>query len=130
MLQFFGKNINSKYDLLVVKVKVSDFVKPLKFGKIDSEKLVDLVFELTRKLVFNQPDAHIYLNCCKQERKKILEIYIYNKSMTIENTRQVLNTNHDMSSESTILDKSFFDVFELRQDPQLGAEAHVVKLLK
>lgn len=130
MLQFLGKNINCKYDLLVVKVKVADFVKPLKFGKIDSEKLVDSVFELTRKLVFNQPDAHIYLNYCKPERKKGLEIYIYNKSVTMEKAQQILNSNYDIIGESVFLDKNFFDSFELRQDPKLGAEAHAVKLSK
>lgn len=130
MLQFLGKNVNSKYDLLVVKVKVADFIKPLKFGKIDSEKLIDSVFELTRKLVFNQPDAHIYLNCCKRERKKGLEIYIYNKSVTMEKAQQILNSNYDMSGESIFLDKNFFDSFELRQDPKLGTEVHIIKLLK
>jgi hypothetical protein len=130
VLQFLGKNINCKYDLLVVKVKVADFVKPLKFGKIDSEKLVDSIFELTRKLVFNQSDAHIYLNYCKQERRKGLEIYIYNKSVTMEKTHQILNSNYDISGESIFLDKNFFDSFEFRQDPRLGAEVHGIKLLK
>jgi len=130
VLQFLGKNINSKYDLLVVKIKVADFIKPLKFGKIDSEKLIDSVFELTRKLVFNQLDAHIYLNCCKRERKKGLEIYIYNKSLTLEKAQQILNSNYDVSGDSIFLDKNFFDSFELRQDPKLGAEVHIVKLLK
>ncbi len=130
MLQFLGKNINSKYDLLVVKAKVSDFIKPLKFGKIDSEKFIDSVFELIRKLVFNQTDAHIYLNGCKRERKKGVEIYIYNKSATMEKAQQILNSNYDMTGESIILDKSFFDSFELRQDPKLGTEVHIIKLLK
>ena len=128
MLQFLGKNVNSKYDLLIVKVKVADFIKPLKFGKIDSEKLIDLVFELTRRLVFNQPDAHIYLNCCKRERKKGLEIYIYNKLVTMEKAQQILDSNYIVNIESIILDKNFFDSFELRQDPELGVEVHIVKL--
>lgn len=128
MLQFLGKNVNSKYDLLIVKVKVADFIKPLKFGKIDSEKLIDLVFELTRRLVFNQPDAHIYLNCCKRERKKGLEIYIYNKLVTMEKAQQILDSNYIVNIESIILDKNFFDTFELRQDPELGVEVHIVKL--
>jgi len=130
VLQFLGKNINSKYDLLVIKAKVSDFIKPLKFGKIDSEKFIYSVFELTRKLVFNQTDAHIYLNVCKRERKKGVEIYIYNKSATMEKAQQILNSNYDMTGESIILDKSFFDSFELRQDPKLGTEVHIIKLLK
>jgi len=129
MLQFLGKNINSKYDLLVVKVKVSDFIKPLKFGKIDTEKIIDSIFELTRKLVFNQPDAHIYINYCKQERKKGSEVYIYNKSATMEKAQQILNSNYDISGESIFLDRNFFDSFELRKDPELGAEVHVIKLL-
>jgi len=128
VLQFLGKNVNSKYDLLIVKVKVADFIKPLKFGKIDSEKLIDLVFELTRRLVFNQPDAHIYLNCCKRERKKGLEIYIYNKLVTMEKAQQILDSNYIVNIESIILDKNFFDTFELRQDPELGVEVHIVKL--
>ena len=128
MLQFLGKNVNSKYDLLIVKVKVADFIKPFKFGKIDSEKLIDLVFELTRRLVFNQPDAQIYINCCKRERKKGLEIYIYNKLVTMEKAQQILDSNYIVNIESIILDKNFFDTFELRQDPELGVEVHIVKL--
>lgn len=130
MLQFFGGNINSKYDLLVVKVKVSDFVKPLKFGKTDSDKLIDSVFELTRRLVFNQPDAYIYLNCCKQERRKGLEVYSCNKSVTMEKAQQILNSNYDVRGDSIFLDKNYFDSFELRQDTKLGAEVHIIKLLK
>jgi len=128
VLQFLGKNVNSKYDLLIVKVKVADFIKPFKFGKIDSEKLIDLVFELTRRLVFNQPDAQIYINCCKRERKKGLEIYIYNKLVTMEKAQQILDSNYIVNIESIILDKNFFDTFELRQDPELGVEVHIVKL--
>ena len=130
MLQFLGKNITSKYDLLVVKVKVADFIKPFKFGEIDSEKLIDSLFELTRKLIFDQPEAHIYLNCCKKERRKGLEVYIYNKSMTVEKAGQILNSDYDINGESIFLDKSFFDSFELRQDPKLGAEIHILKLSK
>jgi len=81
-------------------------------------------------MVFNQPDAHIYLNCCKRERKKGLEIYIYNKLVTMEKAQQILNSSFDMIGESIFLDKTFFDGFELRQDPKLGAEIHIIKLSK
>ena len=130
MLQFLGKSINSKYDLLVVKMKAFDFIRSLKFEKTDAEKLQNFIFELANELIFNQTDAYIYLNYYRQERKKGLEIYVYNKSITIERTQQILSNNFVMANRSIFFDKSYFDSFELRQDPKLGAEVHIIKLLK
>lgn len=130
MLQYLGKDVNSKYDLFLLKVQVADFIKPLKFEKTDVEKLADLLFELTRELVFNMPDAYMYLNHYKQEQRKGLEIYIYNKGMTVEKIQGILNINYFLSNESIFSDRSFFDEFELKQDPKLGAGIHIVKWQK
>jgi hypothetical protein len=130
MLQYLGKDVNSKYDLFLLKAQIADFIKPLKFGKADVEKFTDLMFELTKALVFNMPDAYMYLNHHKQERRKGLEIYLYNKSMTIDKMRGILNINYCLGNESIISDRSFFDNFELMQDPKLGAGVHIIKWQK
>lgn len=130
MLQFLGKNANSKYDLFLLKVKISDFIKPVKFEKADAEKFTESLFELTKELVFNMPDAYMYLSYHKQERKKGLEIYIYNKGMTVDTMRGILNINYYQGNENSFSGRSFFDDFEVRQDPKLGAGVHIVKWQK
>ncbi len=130
MLQFLGKDVNSKYDLFLIKAQVSDFIKPLKFEKADMEKIADLLFEAAREFIFNMPDSHMYLNHYKQDRKKGLEIYIYNKGMTAEKMLGILNINYCLSNESVFSDRSFFDIFEVKRDPKLGAGVHIVKWQK
>ncbi|PJC48606.1 MAG: hypothetical protein CO035_02575, partial [Candidatus Omnitrophica bacterium CG_4_9_14_0_2_um_filter_42_8] len=93
MLQFQGRNITSEFDLLRVKAQTIDFIKPIKFQNSDLEKLADLVFELAKELIFNQVDAYICLNCYKLERKKGLEMYVYNKNMSLEKALEALINN-------------------------------------
>ena len=119
MLQFQGKNINSEFDLLMVKAQTIDFIRPLKFEKVDSDKLTNLIYELTKKLVFNQLDCYICLNHYKQERRKGLEVYVYNKSMTIEKAKENLNKNTE-----------FLDKFDLTRDPKAGIELRLLKWSK
>ena len=106
MLQFQGRNITSEFDLLRVKVQAIDFIKPIKFEKTDLEKLADLVFELAKELIFNQVDAYICLNCYKLERKKGLEIYVYNKNMSLEKAQDALNNNYNLNRRGIVLDKN------------------------
>jgi hypothetical protein len=119
MLRFQGKNINSEFDLLMVKAQAIDFIRPLKFEKIDSDKLTNLIYEVTKKLIFNQVDCYICLNYYKQERRKGLEVYVYNKSMTIKKAKENLNNNTE-----------FLDKFDLTQDPKAGIEVRLLKWSK
>ena len=130
MLQYLGKDVNNLYDLFILKEQVGNFIKPLKFEKADVEKFTDLIFELTKALVFNMPDAHMYLNHYRQKRRKGLEIYLYNKSMTIDKMRGILSINYCLSSECIISNRSFFDNFEFTQDTKLGAGVHITKWQK
>jgi hypothetical protein len=107
MLQFLSRNITSEFDLLKAKVQVIDFIKSLKFRKTDQEKLTDLVYELTKELVLNQTDAYICLNRYKLERKKGLEVYAYNKSISLEKAQETLNNNYNLSKKGISLDKKF-----------------------
>lgn len=133
MLQFQGRNINSEFDLLRVRVQTIDFIKSLKlFDKTDLERLSDLVYELTKELVFNRIDAHICLNHYKQERKKGLEVYVYNKNMSIEKAQEALNNNYNLSKKGISLDKNagFLDNFDLKQDLKSGIEIRILKWAK
>ena len=132
MLQFQGRNITSEFDLLKVKVQAIDFIKPIKFEKTDQEKLADLVFELAKELIFNQVDAYICLNCYKLERKRGLEIYVYNKNMSVEKAQEVLNNNYNLNRKGIILDKNsgFLDKFDLKNDPISGIEVNILKWSK
>jgi hypothetical protein len=132
MLQFQGRNITSEFDLLKVKVQAIDFIKPIKFEKTDFEKLADLVFELAKELIFNQVDAYICLNCYKLERKKGLEMYVYNKNMSLEKAQEALNNNCNLSKKGISLDKNsgFLDRFDLKKDPKAGIELHILKWSK
>jgi len=132
MLQFNGSNITSEFDLLRVKVQAIDFIKPLKFEKTDLEKLADLVFELAKELIFNQVDAYICLNCYKLERKKGLEVYVYNKNMPLEKAQEALNNNCNLSKKGISLDKisGFLDKFELKKEPHSGIEVNILKWSK
>ena len=132
MLQFQGRNITSEFDLLRVKVRAIDFIKPLKFEKTDLEKLADLLFELTKELIFSQADAYICLNCYKLERKKGLEVYVYNKNMPLEKAQEALNNNCNLSKKGISLDKisGFLDKFELKKEPKSGIEMNILKWSK
>ena len=132
MLQLQGRNITSEFDLLRVKVQAIDFIKPLKFEKTDQEKLTDLIFELAKELIFNQADAYICLNCYKLERKKGLEVYIYNKNMPLEKAQEALNNNCNLNKKGISLDKisGFLDKFELKREPHSGIEVNILKWSK
>jgi len=132
MLQFQGRNITSEFDLLRIKVQAIDFIKPLKFEKTDLEKLTDLLFELAKELIFNQVNAYICLNCYKLERKKGLEVYVYNKNMPLEKAQKALNNNCNLSKKGISLDKNsgFLDKFELRNEPKSGIEVNILKWSK
>ena len=132
MLQFNGRNITSEFDLLRVKVQAIDFIKPLKFEKTDLEKLADLVFELAKVLIFNQVDAYICLNCYKLERKKGLEVYVYNKNMPLEKAQEALNNNCSLSKKGISLDENsgFLDKFELKKELKSGIEVNILKWSK
>jgi hypothetical protein len=125
MLQFQGRNITSEFDLLRVKVQAIDFIKPIKFEKTDLEKLADLVFELAKELIFNQVDAYICLNCYKLERRKGLEMYVYNKNMSLEKAQEALNNNCKLSKKGISLDK-----FELKKEAKSGIEINILKWSK
>ena len=129
MLQFRGRNITSESDLLKVKAQATDFIKPIKFEEKDRENLTDSVFELTKELIFNQADAYICLNCYKQEHKNGLEIYVYNRSITVEKAREVLNNNCNLSKKGISLDKDsgFLDRFNLKNDRKTGVEIYILK---
>jgi len=132
MLQFQGRNITSEFDLLRVKVQAIDFIKPIKFEKTELEKLADLVFELAKELIFNQVDAYICLNCYKLERKKGLEMYVYNKNMPLEKAQKALNNNCNLSKKGISLDKNsgFLDKFDLKREPKSGIEIDILKWSK
>lgn len=132
MLQFHGRNITSEFDLLRVKVQSIDFIRPIKFDKTDLEKLTDLIFELAKELIFNQVDAYICLNCYKLERKKGLEMCVYNKNMSIGKAQEVLNNNCNLSKKGISLNKNsgFLDEFELKRDPKSGVEINILKWAK
>jgi len=117
---------------LRVKVQAIDFIKPLKFEKTDQEKLTDLIFELAKELIFNQADAYICLNCYKLERKKGLEVYIYNKNMPLEKAQEALNNNCNLNKKGISLDKisGFLDKFELKREPHSGIEVNILKWSK
>ena len=132
MLQFQGRNITSEFDLLRVKVQAIDFIKPIKFEKTDLEKLADLVFELAKNLIFNEVDAYICLNCYKLERKKGLEVYVYNKNMPLEKAQEALNNNCNLIKKGISLDRisGFLDKFELKKEPKSGIEVNILKWSK
>jgi hypothetical protein len=132
MLQFHGRNINSEFDLLRVKVQAIDFIKPIKFDKTELEKLADLVFELAKELIFNQVDAYICLNCYKLERKRGLEIYVYNKNISIEKAQEALNDNYNLRKRGIIVDQDsgFLDKFELKREAKSGIEINILKWSK
>ena len=132
MIQFQGRNITSEFDLLRVKVQAIDFIKPIKFQNSDLEKLADLVFELARELIFNQFDAYICLNCIKLERKKGLEVYVYNKNMSLEKALEALINNCNLSKKGISLDKNsgFLDKFDLKRAPKSGIEVNILKWSK
>jgi len=132
MLQFQGRNITSEFDLLRVKVQAIDFIKPIKFQNSDLEKLADLVFELAKELIFNQVDAYICLNRYKLERKKGLEVYVYNKNMSLEKAQEALNNNYNLNKKGISLDKNsgFLDKFELKREPKSGIEVDILKWSK
>jgi len=132
MLQFQGRNITSEFDLLRVKVQAIDFIKPLKFEKTDQEKLADLIYELTKEFIFNQVNAYISLNCYKLERKKGLEIYVYNKNLSIEKAQEALINNYNLSKKGNLLDKDsgFLDKFELKKEAKSGIEINIIKWSK
>ena len=132
MLQFQGRNITSEFDLLRVKAQTIDFIKPIKFQNSDLEKLADLVFELAKELIFNQIDAYICLNCYKLERKKGLEMYVYNKNMPLEKALEALINNCNLSKKGISLDKKsgFLDKFELNKEAKSGIEINILKWSK
>ncbi|OIO34019.1 MAG: hypothetical protein AUJ70_01950 [Candidatus Omnitrophica bacterium CG1_02_40_15] len=132
MLQFQGRNITSEFDLLRVKAQTIDFIKPIKFQNSDLEKLADLVFELAKELIFNQIDAYICLNCYKLERKKGLEVYVYNKNMSLEKALEALINNCNLSKKGISLDKKsgFLDKFELNKEAKSGIEINILKWSK
>ena len=132
MLQFQGRNITSEFDLLRVKAQTIDFIKPIKFQNSDLEKLADLVFELAKELIFNQIDAYICLNCYKLERKKGLEMYVYNKNMSLEKALEALINNCNLSKKGISLDKKsgFLDKFELNKEAKSGIEINILKWSK
>jgi hypothetical protein len=132
MIQFQGRNITSEFDLLKVKVQAIDFIKPIKFEKTDLEKLTDLVFELAKELIFNQVDTYICLNCYKLERKIGLEVYVYNKNMSLEKAQEALNNNYNLSKRGISLDKNsgFLDKFDLKRESKSGIEINILKWSK
>lgn len=132
MLQFQGRNITSEFDLLRVKAQTIDFIKPIKFQNSDLEKLADLVFELAKELIFNQVDAYLCLNCYKLERKIGLEVYVYNKNMSLEKALEALINNCNLSKKGISLDKKsgFLDKFELNKEAKSGIEINILKWSK
>ena len=132
MLQIQGRNITSEFDLLRVKAQAIDFIKLIKFQSSDLEKLADLTFELAKELIFNQVDAYICLNYYNFERKKGLEMYVYNKNMSLEEAQEALNNNCDLSKKGIFLDKNsgFLDKFELKKESKSGIEINIFKLSK
>jgi len=132
MLQFLGRNITSDFDLLRVKVQAINFMKPIKFDNSDLEKLADLVYELAKQLIFNEADAYICLNCYKLERKKGLEMYVYNKNMSLEKAQEALDNNCNLSKKGIPLDKNsgFLDKFDLKRELTSGIEVNILKWSK
>jgi len=132
MLQFNGRNITSEFDLLRVKVQAMDFIKPLKFEKTDQEKLGDLIFELTKELIFKQTNSFISLNIYKLERKKGLEINVLTSQFNVEKTQKVIKNNYNLAKKGISLDKNagFLDEFDLRPDIKSGTEIRIMKWLK
>ena len=132
MLQLQGRNITSEFDLLRVKVRAIDFIKPIKFQNSDLAKLADLVFELAKELIFNQVDAYICLNCYKLERKIGLEVYVYNKNMSLEKALEALINNCNLSKKGISLDKNsgFLDKFDLKEEAKSGIEVNILKWSK
>ena len=132
MLQFQGRNITSEFDLLKVKVQAIDFIKPIKFQNSDLEKLADLTFELAKELIFNQVDAYICLNFYNFQRKKGLEMYVYNKNMSLEKALEALINNCNLSKKGISLDKKsgFLDKFELNKEAKSGIEINILKWSK
>jgi len=132
MLQFQGRNITSEFDLLKVKVQAIDFIKPIKFQNSDLEKLADLTFELAKELIFNQVDAYICLNFYNFQRKKGLEMYVYNKNMSLEKAQEALNNSCSLDKKGISLDRNsgFLDKFELKKEIKSGIEVNIFKLLK
>jgi len=132
MLQFQGRNITSEFDLLRVKVQAIDFIKPIKFEETDLEKLANLVYELAKELIFNQADAYICLNCYKLDRKKGLEMYVYNKNMSLEKAQEALINNCNLSKMGISLGKNsgFLDKFELNKEAKSGIEINILKWSK
>lgn len=129
MLQFEG---NTEIDLLKIKVQAIGFIKTFKFEKNDQEKLIDLVIELTRELIFCQVDSYLCLACYKQEREKGLEVYVYNKNMSTGKAREALRNNNNLNKKSIMLDKSseFLDDFELWREQETGIEVRLLKWVK
>jgi HD-GYP domain-containing protein (c-di-GMP phosphodiesterase class II) len=132
MLQFQGRNITSEFDLLKVKVQAIDFIKPIKFQNSDLEKLADLTFELAKELIFNQVDAYICLNFYNFNREKGLEMYVYNKNMSLEKAQEALNNSCSLSKKGISLDRKsgFLDKFKLKKEIKSGIEVNIFKLLK
>jgi hypothetical protein len=132
MLQFQGRNITSEFDLLRVKAQAIDFIKPIEFQNSDLKKLADLTFELAKELIFNQVDAYICLNFYNFNRKKGLEIYVYNKNMSLEKTQKALNNNCSLNKKGLFLDRNsgFLDKFELKKEVKSGIEVNILKWLK
>ncbi|PIQ90603.1 MAG: hypothetical protein COV71_03705 [Candidatus Omnitrophica bacterium CG11_big_fil_rev_8_21_14_0_20_41_12] len=132
MLQFQGRNITSEFDLLKVKVQAIDFIKPIKFQNSDLEKLADLTFELAKELIFNQVDAYICLNFYNFQRKKGLEMYVYNKNMSLDKAQEALNNSGFLSKKGISLDRNsgFLDKFELKKEVKSGIEVNILKWSK
>jgi len=132
MLQFQGRNITSEFDLLRVKVQAIDYIKPIKFEETDLQKLANLVYELAKELIFNQADAYICLNCYKLDRKKGLEMYLYNKNMSLEKALEALINNCNLSKMGISLGKNsgFLDKFELNKEVKSGIEINILKWSK
>jgi hypothetical protein len=132
MLQFQGRDISSEFDLLRVKVQAIDFIKPIKFQNSDLEKLADLTFELAKELIFNQVDAYICLNFYNFDRKKGLEMYVYNKNMSLEKAQEALNNSCSLSKKGISLDRNsgFLDKFELKKEIKSGIEVNILKWSK
>ena len=131
MLCFQSSNVTSKFDLLRVKVQAIDFIKSLKFDKGVLEKLANLVYELTKELVLEQPDACIYINIYRLERKKGLEINVLTTQMTVEKVLAVLKNNSALAKKGIYPDKSagFLDTFDLNPEKS-GSMLHIIKLLR
>ena len=115
-----------------VKAQAIDFIKPIKFEETDLKKLANLVYELAKELIFNQVDAYICLNCYNLERKKGLEMYLYNKNMSLEKALEALINNCNLSKMGISLDKNsgFLDKFELNKEAKSGIEINILKWSK